>query len=154
LAGHDKLTPDGRRFYKEIEELKKLQARVGFQHGEETDEDSGADLADVAMWNELGTAHAPPRPFLRQSVDNNVSQIKAMCSIQLQAIARGEKNAREALETLGVLQKGFVQDEIRNGDFTPNAPSTIRKKGSSKPLIDSGHMRQSVGFFIKPKGGD
>jgi hypothetical protein len=141
-------------FYKEIDELKKLQVRVGFQHGEETDEDSGADLADVAMWNELGTAHSPPRPFLRQSVDNNASRINAMCSAQLRAIARGEKTANDALKALGVLQKGLVQSEINDGAFEPNAPSTIKKKGSSKPLIDSGRMRQSVNFVIKPKGGD
>ena len=28
----DKLTPDGEKFFKEIEKLKKLQVRVGYQH--------------------------------------------------------------------------------------------------------------------------
>lgn len=153
MAGHDTLTAEGKRFFKEIEELKKLQVRVGFQHGEETDEDSGADLADVAMWNELGTAHSPPRPFLRQSIDNNVSRVNAMCKAQLRAVAQG-KTAKDALQAIGSMQKALVQDTIRNGDFEPNAPSTIKKKKSSKPLIDSGRMRQSVNFVIKPKGDE
>ena len=154
MAGHDKITPEGKKFYKEIEELKKLQVHVGFQHGDATDEDSGADLADIAMWNELGTVHSPPRPFLRQSVDSNESRIKSACEAGLKALTRGEKTAKDVLEMLGVMQKGLIQNTIRNGDFAPNAPSTIKKKGSSKPLIDSGRMRQSVNYVIKKKGGD
>lgn len=152
MAGYDRLTPQGKRFFKEIDELKKLEVRVGFQHGEETDEESGADLADVAMWNELGTPHSPSRPFMRQSVDNNSSKINAMCKSQLQAIAHG-KTAREALEAIGTMQKALIQDTIRNGDFEPNAPSTIRKKKSNTPLINTGRMRQTVNYFIQPKGG-
>ena len=38
------------------------------------------------------------------------------------------------------------------GDFEPNAPSTIRKKKSDKPLIDTGRMRQSVMTVIDKKG--
>ena len=152
MAGFDRLTPQGKRFFAEIDELKKLELRVGFQHGEEN-AGNGADMADVAMWNELGTANAPPRPFIRQSVDNNAGQINAMCKAQIQAIVRGEKTAKDALQALGVMQKGFVQATIRNGDFTPNAPSTIKKKKSDKPLIDTGRMRQSVNFVIQAKRG-
>ena len=49
--------------------------------------------------------------------------------------------------------KGIVQKTIKEGSFVPNAPSTIRKKGSDKPLIDTGRLRQSVNYHIKPKGG-
>lgn len=55
--------------------------------------------------------------------------------------------------SLGLMAKGLVQDEIVNGDFAPNAESTIQKKGSEQPLIDTGTMRQSVNFVIKRRGG-
>lgn len=145
-------TRDGKRLRKQIDELMKLELRVGFQHGEEAD-DAGVDIADIAMWNELGTARSPARPFMRQSVDNNAARINAMCKAQLQAIASGSRTAKEALNALGALQKALVQDTIRNGEFVENAPSTIKKKGSDQPLIDTGRMRQSVNFTIKPKGG-
>jgi len=192
MAGHDRITPDGKRFFKQIAELKKLQARAGFQHGRETDKDSGADMADIAMWNELGTARSPPRPFLRQSVDNNTGQIKAMCAAQLNAIAKGTATAKDALQALGAMQVGLIQKTIRDGDFVENKPSTIRAKINrnqklkksltaeeiknnrkndrtitrgknkgkviaggtiSKPLIDTGRMRQSVHYVIEEKGG-
>ena len=152
MAGHDKLTPEGKRFLKEIAELKKLQVRVGFQRGFTDYDDNGVDMVDVAMWNELGTVNSPPRPFLRQSVDDNTFILTVACEESLKSIVQGQGTARDALQMLGVLQTALIQDKIRNGDFVPNAPSTIRKKKSSKPLIDSGLMRQSVRFIIKKKG--
>ena len=153
MPGHDKVTPQGKEFFKQIEELRKLQVRVGFQHGEVASSD-GADIADVAAWNELGTAHSPPRPFLRQSVENNESVIAAMCKQQLVAIIKGQATAQDALQALGVMQKALIQKTIKSGEFEPNAPSTIAKKKSNVPLIDTGRMRQSVNFVIKEKGAD
>jgi len=147
-SGYDRITPDGKKFYKEIAELARLKLHVGFQHGETEDNSAAdiADIADIAMWNELGTSNIPPRPFIRQSVDNNASRITAMCKRQLQGITKGTGTAQSAYESLGVMQKGLIQNEILNGGFVPNAPATIRKKGSDKPLIDTGKMRQSVTF--------
>ena len=153
-GGHDRLTPEGRRFLAELEKMKRMEVRVGYQAGEATD-DAGVDMCDIAMWNELGTdgPHPiPARPFLRQSVDDNEDQIRAFCAQQARKIAAGG-TAEEALKKIGIQVKGIVQKTIKDGNFTPNAPSTIRKKGSDKPLIDTGRLRQSVNYHIKPKGG-
>lgn len=41
--------------------------------------------------------------------------------------------------------KAFTTKGRSNGKaWTPNAPSTVRQKGSAKPLIDSGQLRASV----------
>lgn len=47
----------------------------------------------------------------------------------------------------------MIQKEIVNGDFVPNSPETIKRKGSDKPLIDTGRMRQSINYVIQEKGG-
>ena len=153
-GGHDRLTPEGRRFLAELEKMKRLEVRVGYQAGEATD-DEGVDMCDIALWNELGTSGAhpiPARPFLRQSVDGNEDKIRAHCAQQARAIARGG-TAEEALKKIGIHMKGIVQKTIKEGSFVPNAPSTIRKQGSDKPLIDTFRLRQSVNNHIKPKGG-
>ena len=71
----------------------------------------------------------------------------------MSGIVNSGGSAEQALQQLGAMAKGLVQDEIVNGDFAPNAESTIQKKGSEQPLIDTGTMRQSVNFVIKRRGG-
>ena len=67
-------------------------------------------------------------------------------------LAKGS-TSEKVLDELGVFAKGMLQKEIKNGEFVANAPSTVAKKGSSRPLIDTGLLRQSVNFVIKKKGG-
>ncbi|TZE83540.1 hypothetical protein [Calorimonas adulescens] len=147
----DRWTAEGKKFKAEIEKLKKLQVRIGYQQGDVITED-GVDMLDIAMWNELGTINAPSRPFLRKSVDENADKINSFCKAQLQRLTKGE-TAEEILKQIGVFSKGLVQEKIVDGEFEPNAPSTIRRKKSDKPLIDTGLMRKSVNYIIVEKGG-
>ncbi len=146
----DRLTPEGQRFFRELGELKKLEVRVGFQRGDAQEED-GTDMCDVAAYNELGTDHIPARPFIRQSVDDNESKIKSFLKGEVKDFAQG-KSAEQILKEIGIFQKDLMQDKITSGSFAPNAESTIKKKGSSKPLVDTGRMRQSVNYVIQKKG--
>lgn len=148
--GWDKKTPEGEKFFAEIEKLKKMQVFVGYQAGQVEDDD-GVDMAQIAMFNELGTSSSPSRPFLRMSVDENMDKIKSTCGSELKKLNSGG-TAESILKRVGTLGVRLVQEEIQAGSFEPNAPSTIRKKGSDKPLIDTGRMRQSVKYVIKKKG--
>ena len=158
-----KLTPAGERYFKELKKLTEKEVRFGFfadtnrpaalRKSDGTIEDSpDVTILDVAMWNELGTVNSPPRPFMRMSIDENKAKINAFCANEARKISQGG-TAEQALKSIGVFAKGLVQEKIKDGTFVPNAPSTIARKGSDKPLIDTGRMRQSVNFVIKDKGG-
>lgn len=148
----DKYTPEGARFMKELRELDKLQVRVGFQRGREIEQKNGTDMCDIAAWNELGTSNGiPSRPFLRDSVDKHKTELNAYLEDQVELMKRGV-SAEQVLKNIGQYQKGRVQEEITDGSFEPNAKSTVRKKHSDHPLIDTGHMRQSVNYVICQKG--
>ena len=146
----DRLTPDGRRFMQQIKELSELKVRIGFQQGEAQEED-GTDICDVAAWNELGTSNIPSRPFLRKSVDENEQVINDFLKDEMAMLKNGTP-AEQILKEIGIFQKGLIQEKILDGDYVPNAASTIRKKGSAQPLIDTERMRQSVNYVIKKKG--
>jgi len=152
MAGHDRITAQGRRFLAEIEQLRQLQVRIGYQQGEAFSEE-GVDMVDIATWNEVGTVHSPARPFLRQSIDNNEAHMKEFCQEQLRQFAQGTIDARTLLNRIGLEQTALVQKEITDGTFAPNAQATIQKKGSDKPLIDTGRMYQSVHHVIRRKRG-
>jgi hypothetical protein len=147
----DQWTAQGKKFKQEIEKLKNLQVRVGYQQGKTVNED-GVDLLDIAMWNELGTINSPSRPFLRKTIDENADKINAFLKMQIQRMVKGA-TAEDVLKAIGVFMKGLVQEKIESGSYTPNAPSTIKRKKSDKPLIDTGLMRKSVDYVITKKGG-
>jgi hypothetical protein len=153
MAGHDRITPEGKRFFKQIEELKKLQVRVGYQQGKKRS-DKGVDMVDIAMWNELGTARSPARPFIRHSADANKATIEGTCKALLKKVAQGG-TAEQTLNAIGTMQKGLIQDTITKSKTwaEPNADSTVERKGSDQPLVDTGRLLQSVDYVIVPKGG-
>jgi len=154
----DRLTPDGNRLANEIDKLKKLRVKIGFQRGEAVEEKDGtiADLCDIALWNELGTSTIPSRPFMRDAADKHKDQVMTFLEQQFAMLATGQTNAEGMMKSIGVYLVRLVQAEIRDGDFEPNAPSTIKRKGSDHPLIDTGTMRQSVNYVISKddKNGD
>lgn len=150
MFGFSDMTPEGKRFFKELEKLKKMEVMVGWQQGDA--EEEGTDMTIIAAANEFGSSSGakPARPFMRQSFENHQSELQAICDKANQIIVNGG-TAEDALNKIGSTCKGLVQKEIVEGDFVPNTPETIARKGSDKPLIDTGHMRQTVNYVIKPR---
>lgn len=129
--------------------MAKMEVQVGFQ-ADSGSYENGATLAEVAAYNELGTSSTPARPFMRKSFENHEKELQNACDQVNKTLAKGG-TTQQALDELGAFVKGLVQEEIVSGDFAPNADSTIAKKGSDKPLIDTGFMRQSVNYQVKQR---
>ena len=148
--GFTDLTPEGKKYFRELKKMTDMEIQVGFQ-GDQKYED-GTSIAQVAAINDFGASDIPERPFMRQSFENHEGELQAACDAAQRLVSSGG-SAEQALQQIGVVAKGLVQDEIVNGGFAPNAESTIKKKGSEQPLIDTGTMRQSVNFVVKRRGG-
>lgn len=141
-----KATAEGKQLERILKEISTKTVKVGFQDGWAT-EDDGTDICDIATWNEFGTDKIPSRPFMRDSVDNHINELDGLFEREVVNIQRGIP-AKRVLDEIGIFVKDLIQTEIKNGDFEPNAPYTIAKKGSTRPLIDTGRMRQSVNYII------
>lgn len=107
---------------------------------------NGKQVAQVASENEFGTHSIPPRPFFRNAIKKNSQKW----------IETFKKNAKEKppYEVMGMLGEVIRSDivlSINQTNTPPNSPYTIRKKKSSKPLVDSGKMRASVDYSIRSK---
>ena len=89
--------------------------------------------AEKAMYNHFGTEDIPPRPFL-QFDKNDAAKL----------VRKAYSNDGDTVGQIKVGLTGMVQDNIRELKRPANAESTIKKKGSSNPLIDTGRMRQAV----------
>ncbi len=112
-------------------------------------EKDGTDLVDVAVYNEYGTKRIPPRPFLRQATDKHGGKWQDFIEQCVDKIIARQIKDRQALDLIGLKAQKDVQNTIDNGTFKPNKPSTIARKGSSKPLIDTGTLRRAIRYRIE-----
>ena len=132
-----------------LDEMSDVTIEVGFHEGQVAD-DGSTPLAAIAYWNHFGTVSEdgsvaiPARPFM-DALENHEDQLSAFCTSAVQNAI----DAADATKKIGVKSVGMIQKELTDGQWVPNAPSTIKKKGSDKPLIDTGRMRQEVHYVIK-----
>lgn len=104
--------------------------------------EDGITVAMVAEWAELGLGQ-PMRSWLRAWADEHDAEIRARIKTEIARLAR-TGTQRQALERIAAWMVGSIRQRIAAGIDPPNAPSTIERKGSSKPLIDSGQLRSSI----------
>lgn len=116
---------------------------VGFF--EEGPAGEGLTIVEIATVNEFGTedGHVPERPFMRGTIDaHGARYTKELAGAVAHALDGADLESE--LETIGLGAVGDVQTTITELRDPPNAPSTIARKGSDNPLIDTGRMRASV----------
>lgn len=113
--------------------------------------DGGATVAEYGTYNEFGMG-VPERSFLRAPLAKN-QDIYAEAIVEgiVLLVTKGEPLAR-SLGLVGEAAASDCREAIVAGIDPPNAPSTIARKGSSKPLVDTGRLRQSITYEVHPKG--
>ena len=133
------------RAMRELVRLANPSVTVGV-HGDADDYEDGATVATIARVHEFGHSGKgiPERSFLRSTIDENERRYAAALGDGIERSIMGKSTVYKELELLGLEVKGDVQQKITDIRTPPNAPSTSAAKGSSNPLIDTGHMRQNI----------
>ena len=104
----------------------------------------GTPVAMVAFWNEYGTKRIPPRPFFRTTV----SEQKKNWVLSVQNLMKMHNDPKQVMGLIGVHMQEQIVQSINTWSDPPNAPYTIAKKGSSKPLIETGVLMGSISFEV------
>ncbi len=116
---------------------------------------SPSAVVAYASYNHFGTARIPARPFIAVAVDQNKEKIFNLKKKLLSQIIIGQMTIQKGLGFLGQFLTGEIKKVISGGFFKetiPNKPSTIKQKGSSKPLIDHGTMKNSITYEVRLNG--
>ena len=100
--------------------------------------------------NSGGWIIIPERSYLRAWFDENVDALQATIERLIGQVVEGKISGRAALETIGGYVATHVQAYMVDLKTPPNAPSTIRRKGSSNPLIDTGQLKDSITWKVVP----
>lgn len=107
-----------------------------------------ATVVDVATWNEYGLG-VPERSFIRQTADLKAAEITRFAAKQYGDVVGGTSTAKSAMERVGMFTQGLIQQRIADGIPPENSPATIDRKGSDKPLIDTGQLRSSITYEVR-----
>lgn len=99
-----------------------------------------------------------PRPVLVPAISQE--EVREKISLMMKegfqaALIDGSKDRAEAsFEKAGMLGRDACKNYITSGDkLTQNKESTVAKKGSSLPLVDTGSMLGSITYAVRRKKG-
>lgn len=116
---------------------------VGFLEGATYPD--GTPVAAVAFWNEFGNGSAPPRPFFRTMI----AKEKPTWGGKVRGLAKLDGyDGKKILALMGEDIQGALIQSINDLTTPPLAAYTIKRKGFSKPLIETSHMVNSTGYRV------
>lgn len=115
--------------------------RIGFLEGATYPD--GKPVAMIGAIQEFGAPKAgiPSRPYFRTMIRNKRGEWPKAIGSTLKA---NDYDARRTLDQVGAAVAGQLRQSITDLVSPPLAASTIARKGFDKPLIDTGHMLNSV----------
>ena len=92
----------------------------------------------------------PPRPFLEPGIKKARQLIAKNLGLAAREYLIGDaEKSKEYLKRAGIVGSNSVKRYIGDSNnFAPNAPSTIKQKGSDKPLIDTAQMLRSITSIV------
>jgi hypothetical protein len=142
------------KILRELQKAARLEVVIGVHQGATNAED-GASIAEYGAANEFGadSVGVPSRPFMRTAFDENVGKINSDIQKQVAAISGGKRDAVQALDVIGLKHTDRIKKTITGRNFLPKLkPETIaRKKGSTKTLVDTGALVNSIHHVTRGK---
>lgn len=141
-------------FSKTLTQFKRLAGKeiaVGFPKGKAGAYPDGQSVIEVAAKNCFGIG-VPRRDFMAESKMTIADGTKPLIREAMLASSQGKNKVTNAmLEAAGQKGADIIKETIRDGDWQPNSEVTIARKGSSKPLIDTGRMLGAVTYQVRDK---
>lgn len=122
--------------------------------------DGGLTNAVLGYIHETGAPerNLPARPFLVPGVADAEPRFTPHLRKAAEAAMVGDTaKVDAALHAVGLVGQNAVRARITDGPHTPLAPRTLaerkaRGRTGTKPLIDTGQLRRSITYVIRPRG--
>ena len=140
----------GRELEKRLAEIaqkanRKATVRVGFL--ENATYPDGTSVAMVAAIQDFGAPSRgiPPRPFFRNMV---AEKSPTWGDSTAKLLMANDYDAVKTLEQVGAGIGGQLVQSIKDTNEPELAESTVARKGFKKPLVDTGHMQNSVSWEV------
>lgn len=141
------------KYKKAVQELNSKKIHVGLFAA------VGDKVLTKAIVNEFGTKNAgknknitiPERSFVRSTFNKQYKKVASRFNQIFISFGKRQYDISRRFKLIGVEQEMETKKTINDMKTPPNAPSTIRAKGSSKLLIDTGEMRSKISSEVQNK---
>jgi hypothetical protein len=138
------------KVYNDMSGASGTKCAVGFPAEKQNAYPDGKSVASVAARNNYGIG-VPQRDFMGLALPEIQRHTKEIMSSLKGRGVLTVKQYEAVMNAAGTKAEADIKKAIVDLTDPPNAPATIAKKGSSNPLIDTGHMVQSVTHVIRKK---
>lgn len=125
--------------------------------GDEMHEGEKATMVQVAAIQEFGAPEVPipERSYVRSTFNENREKYLELLKRGVKALYKDKDpgTLNRALGLVGARMAADMKKKIRTGIDPPLKQGTIDKKGSSKPLVDTGQLLSSITWAVVRKDG-
>lgn len=154
------------QIFSQIRQLVKNQVLIGIpaenagRDPEEGEEKTPLSNAEIGYLMEKGSPpnNIPARPFLVPGIQEGKDAIAQQMKRGAMKAFKNDTNAADiALNAAGLAGMNAVQAKIEMGPFKILSDVTLARRKAKgrtgeKPLIDTGQLRRSITYVVRPKG--
>ncbi len=132
----------------------KWQCAVGYPVGKQAVAqpnpayDNGESVITVAIRNNYGLG-VPRRPFMDLAKRHMVDTYRRIMQELGPKVIDGTARIERVLDVAGLEAEEDIRTSIMDGEWLPNAPATVRRKGSDRPLVDTMSMHNLVTHHVR-----
>jgi len=110
--------------------------------------DDGLTIAELGEIHEFGLG-VPRRSFIADWFDENRDDAQTVINTYSGMVAAGKMDFDKAFNRAGLLFVAQIQRRIVEHVPPPLTESTIARKGSSTPLVDTGVLKSSITYKVE-----
>ena len=135
---------------------KKTDVLVGIPQENNATREDGVTNVQLMYIHTYGSParRIPARPTIEPAITDPANRAVLQNLLKVSMVSAFAGNLNGALtgkNRAGMMAVNMIKTRFGSAALAPNAPSTVRRKGSSAPLIDTGVLRNSITFVIRKK---
>lgn len=138
-------------FLERFREIGKPKVYIGVPASKNGMHEGGINMATLLALHVLGAPSRgiPQRDPLRPPLINNAQRYTDLMAQGIKNALANSTDPNVVYEKIGIVASNDVKDYFVSGSFKPLDQKTIDRKGSSKPLVDTGELRSSITYEIR-----
>ena len=140
-------------FLERFREIGKPKVYIRMHTSKNGMHEGGINMATLLAIHVLGAPSRgiPQRDPLRPPLIANAQRYSDLLALGLKNALANGTDPKLVYEKIGIVATNDVKDYFITGNFKALSEKTIKAKGSSKPLVDTGELRNSISYEVRNK---